>query len=469
MAYLLTSDELQVGEGPALPRSDVVILGGDEVYPVANKGAYYRRLSAPFEQAAIDLRAAKRATAGKGSLAFEDLYMIPGNHDWYDGLGSMSRRYFSYHSPGEVNAFGRERKHRRLGQFKTFQARSYFVLVLPHDWEIWAVDVQLGEDIDPDQFSFFSWRKESLTERSKVVLCSAVPTIVYGEERDRDSLTFGLDRIGGLVKGRGARVCAQFAGDVHNYQRYEKSKKSKDGFQYTRQYVVCGGGGAFLHPTHAFRQGVEPAARFPSRERSKAISRRILLFPFKHVGMCVFIGLLYLLMFWHGPPSLDLAALAAFPVDHPGSIVLALAALLGCAFFAEGKPIWGGLHGAAHIAAAVLGWKAGTAAVGWLAGSLPQLQAFEPVLGRLLTFLAGGALGGTLFGLYLQSSLNWLGLHHNEAFSSLSWPHEKAFLRCRVEGDGSLTVSVIGVERTAGETGAHPVETRLVDRFTLGG
>ena len=29
--------------------------------------------------------------------------------------------------------------------------------------------------------------------------------------------------------------------------------------------------------------------------------------------------------------------------------------------------------------------------------------------------------------------------------------------------------TVIEVERTAGETGAHPVETRLVDRFTLGG
>ncbi len=477
MAYLLTSEELEVeGAGSHLPRSEVVILGGDEVYPVANKGAYYSRLTSPWEQAAIDVRIAKRAATGnsQASLKRKELFMIPGNHDWYDGLGSMSRRYFSYFSPEAKNPFGRQRKPRKLGQFDTYQARSYFVLVLPHDWEIWAVDVQLGEDIDPDQYAFFSWRSQALTDRSKVLLCSAVPTIVFGEQRDKDSLTFGLDRVSGLVKGKGARTCAQLAGDVHNYQRYEIAKQTKTGIGYTRQHIVCGGGGAFLHPNHSFHKGteasprVEPVTRYPSREGSKALSRRILLFPFEHVGMCAFIGLLYLLMFWQeGPPGGS--GLATYLVNHPISSLIAAAAVFGCMAFAAKKRLWGFLHGAAHVVVAVLSWKVAESATQWLSEPLSGLgfAGLEPLVHRVSTFALGGFLGGALFGFYLWASLEWLRLHHNEAFSSLSWPHQKAFLRCKVEGDGSLTVHVIGVDRTAAETDSHPVKTHLVERFTI--
>jgi len=49
----------------------------------------------------------------------------------------------------------------------------------------------------------------------------------------------------------------------------------------------------------------------------------------------------------------------------------------------------------------------------------------------------------------------------------LSWPHYKSFLRCEVEKDGSLTVNVIGVDRTASENESHPVKTHLVERFSM--
>lgn len=475
MAYLLTSDEITVsGPDSGFKRSEVVILGGDEVYPVADKDAYYDRLMSPFKQAADDIRKAISATGAIARLPMNHLFMIPGNHDWYDGLGSMSRRFFSYYSPKAKNPFGHERKFRELGQFETHQARGYFVIVLPHNWEIWAVDVQLGNDIDTDQFAFFSWRSKSLSTDSKVIMCSAVPTIVYGKERDVGTLTFGLNRISGLVRGKGGRVCAQFAGDVHNYQRYEIPKESKQGINYTRQQVVCGGGGAFLHPNHSFHKGDaesqrhEPLKRYPSRDQSRALSQRILLFPFKHIGMCALIGLLYVLMFWHqGPPTRWDATLAAYAVDHPATLALFVVALLGCMGLAKKKPVWGLLHGAAHITAAVLSWKAGAAAAQWLGHLLPWLQGFEPVTWRLLTFVVGGALGGSIFGFYLYASLNWFRIHHNEAFSSLSCPDYKSFLRCEVETDGSLTVNVIGVERTASETASHPVRTHLVERFSM--
>ena len=477
MAYLFTSDALFVsGPDTELKRSELVILGGDEVYPVANKDAYYQRLQSPFKLAADDVRTAKRKTNPTAKLDRTDLYMIPGNHDWYDGLGSMSKLFFSYNSPGPKNAFGRQRKHRNLGQFKTNQARGYFVIKLPHNWEIWAVDVQLGEDIDTDQFSFFSWSSESLSADSKVIVCSAIPTIVYGKERDKGALTFGLKRIGGLVRGKGARVCAQFAGDVHNYQRYEIPKESKQGTNYIRQHVVCGGGGAFLHPNHSFHKGdtesrrFEPVMRYPSRDQSKKLSGRIPLFPLKHLGMCILIGLLYVLMFWHeGLPELSFAKVSSYAVNHPSTFGLLAVALFGCMAFAKKKPVWGFLHGAVHVAAAVLSWKAGDLAVQLLPNMswLQWLQGSEPFISRLVTFLVGGALGGSIFGLYLYTSLNWFRIHRNEAFSSLSSPHYKSFMRCEVESDGSMTVNVIGIEQTADEAGAHPVKTHLVERFSM--
>ena len=183
-------------------------------------------------------------------------------------------------------------------------------------------------------------------DRTKVIICSAIPTIVYGKERDKGSLTFGLDRISKLVRDKDARVCAQFAGDVHNYQRYEVPKKSKQDVDYIRQHVVCGGGGAFLHPNHSFHKDdenstrKEPVMRYPSREQSKALSRRILLFPFKHKGMCVFIGLLYLMMFWQeGPPGFSSSELAQYAVNHPLTAVLLAGALLGCMAFAIQIPV----------------------------------------------------------------------------------------------------------------------------------
>jgi hypothetical protein len=474
MAYLFTSNELDVqGVDSKLKRSELVILGGDEVYPVANKGAYFHRLISPFKQAAKDLRTALSTAGSRARLARKDLFMIPGNHDWYDGLGSMSRRFFSHETPGKENVFGQERKPRELGQFHTHQPQGYFVIVLPHGWEMWAVDIQLGNDIDPEQFAFFSWRSESLSPESRVIICSAIPTIVYGKDREKGSLTFGLDRISKLVRDKGARTCAQFAGDVHNYQRYEVPKTSKLDVNYTRQHVVCGGGGAFLHPNHSFHKAdaesdrKEPVMRFPSRDQSRALSRRILLFPFKHLGMCALIGLLYLLMFWQeGPPGFSVSELSAYAVNHPTTLLLLAVALLGCMGFAKKRRVWGLFHGALHVAAAVLSWKAGDAVVQWLA-SFPWLQGLEPITWRVATFLVGGALGGSIFGFYLYASLNWFRIHRNEAFSSLSWPHYKSFLRCEVEKDGSLTVNVIGVDKTASETESHPVKTHLVERFSM--
>ena len=53
---------------------ELLVLGGDEVYPVASRRAYEQRFRAPYE-GLIERRAAVLA--------------VPGNHDWYDRLRSF--------------------------------------------------------------------------------------------------------------------------------------------------------------------------------------------------------------------------------------------------------------------------------------------------------------------------------------------------------------------------------------------
>ena len=60
-----------------------------------------------------------------------------------------------------------------------------------------------------------------------------------------------------VVRDPDAGYIAAIGGDIHNYQRYPV--KLEDG--RTLQYLVAGGGGAFMHPTHGIprvrRRGVD--------------------------------------------------------------------------------------------------------------------------------------------------------------------------------------------------------------------
>ena len=115
IAYLLSSPQIKLTTGETLPRADVVLCGGDQVYPVASKLAYAQRLVWPFNEAA------RRLGQDHDEHALRELYCTPGNHDWYDSLAAFTRRFCSG---------------RRIGCFKTRQTRSYFVLKLPHHWQI---------------------------------------------------------------------------------------------------------------------------------------------------------------------------------------------------------------------------------------------------------------------------------------------------------------------------------------------
>src|SRR5947209_10383658 len=80
VAWLASQAELDIpGAGRLLPRGSLLVLGGDEVYPVGDPDAYENKFVGPF-------RAALPWTENS-----PDLYAIGGNHDWYDGLTSFMR------------------------------------------------------------------------------------------------------------------------------------------------------------------------------------------------------------------------------------------------------------------------------------------------------------------------------------------------------------------------------------------
>ncbi|MBJ7328507.1 MAG: metallophosphoesterase, partial [Solirubrobacteraceae bacterium] len=81
MAWLLAQEELEI-EGERLPRADMLLLGGDLVYPAADREAYENRFVGPFAGALPEL--VENAPR---------MFAIPGNHDWYDGLVAFTRRF----------------------------------------------------------------------------------------------------------------------------------------------------------------------------------------------------------------------------------------------------------------------------------------------------------------------------------------------------------------------------------------
>src|SRR5581483_5183489 len=134
---------------------EVLIFGGDQVYPVASRALYQKRLVEPY------------AAAFAGRMSYPIVFAIPGNHDWYDNLVSFSRLFCS--------------KEPFAGRCETPQRRSYFALKLPHGWWLLGTDVQLGSDIDGPQLDFFREVKKHMAEDDRIILCIAEPHWVFDE------------------------------------------------------------------------------------------------------------------------------------------------------------------------------------------------------------------------------------------------------------------------------------------------
>lgn len=453
LAYHLAQPHLELSQGGgirSLPRGQVLILGGDEVYPVADRAQYERRLVAPFETA---------MALSPDEAGAPHVFAIPGNHDWYDSLVAFSRLFVGKSW---------------MAAWRSLQTRSYFALKLPRGWWLMGVDVQLDSDLDIPQLEYFKAVARQIPEGDRIILCLPEPHWIYQQERDtghwdrapwerpqspseggrplRSNLDFLEQR---LFKNQ---VAVMLAGDLHHYRRHAHA----DG----RQKIVAGGGGAFMHATHPWSgtplaDGSELKRVWPAASESRSLAWGNLKFPLLHWPLGLLIGLAYLLINWTLQVDLStfglrdagsaLGTALRQALLRPGGAFLILGLLGAFVLFASPESrrfrwIAGMAHGLGHLTLCfLLGWGAtGLTIVGW---GLPFLGAPQMLLGGSLVFLGGALFGTLLFGLYLALSLNLFGRHWNEASSGLAIPDWKHFLRLQIGADGGLTIFPIGFRR----------------------
>jgi hypothetical protein len=466
MAYLLGCPGLIV-DGHALPRGEVLVLGGDQVYPTASGQQYEDRFKGPF-------RAALPQEPADGPRP--RLYAVPGNHDWYDGLTAFLRLFVRRHDA-------------EIGGWETRQRRSYFAIELPHRWWLLGLDVQPGAYIDDPQLRYFGAVAERMRPGDKVIICPPAPSWVEAVD-DRHAYDSVDYFIRSVIRPTGADVRLMLSGDLHHYARYSGPD---------RELITSGGGGAYLYPTHHLpddltvppprslvRKSSPPrdfrlAATFPSRERSRRLALDVFWrLPLRNPAFLAFLGIIQ---------TLTMLAFANTVERQPGLeqrlVTIPVGAMIllnlgGGLFMAMPHPsgrrqpkhwILGLSLGLALVGLAILGTWAwvNLPFVGW---RWPLPLAASAVLYLPLSAVAAGE----VFGLYLIIAATF-GVNVNELFAGQGITGYKGFLRLHFAADGSLTIYPIGVETTATRwhaaphaaadrpwfEPAEPIETRLIE------
>lgn len=464
-------------------RGDVLVFGGDEVYPVADRLEYEQRLVKPYQ---IAFPAGQRE-------AHPHAFAIPGNHDWYDSLISFSRLFCSK---------------RWFGGWRTRQSRSYFALKLPHGWWLLCTDIQLDSDIDAPQVEYFKGIALEISDTDRIILCNAEPHWIFARMYERMDASYSESNLSFVEQMLGKKIAVFIAGDLHHYRRHEATDES------STQKITAGGGGAFLHPTHKGRLGTDVAlleekssgrkfrqkAAFPPEAISRKLCWRNLVFPYlKGNGSWTFGFLtagLYLLTtlavvsdFGHiEQTATGLRAVVGLKniigttlhtvLNSPMTLFWVLFTILGFVLFTDTHSkayrwAMGSLHAFTHIISAFTVALASIFCVINLASTTSRwnnppikLGSFEPhwvytltqgehvfkldfrmLLTVVLILIGGYVVGSFIQGLYLLVSLNVFGRHYNEAFSTIAVEDWKSFLKLKIDKAGDLTIYPIGIWR----------------------
>ncbi len=232
--YAVVPGMLKVGQGTSF-----AIIASDVVYPTGSANEYGDKFFRPYK----DYDA--------------PIYAIPGNHDWYDGLGGFMRvfcdapplkpkpdrglRGLLWRKPETIDEarLAEARKLRGKESQQATQPGPYWVIE-SDSLLIVGVDTGITNVIDRAQTAWL--RRVSLDPRPKI-LVTGKP--IYTANTYKPSALEEGGTIDDIVRDPAHRYVAAIGGDVHNYQRYPVKVGDR-----VIQYVVSGGGGAFMHATH---------------------------------------------------------------------------------------------------------------------------------------------------------------------------------------------------------------------------
>jgi hypothetical protein len=448
VASLLAAPAAQAGD-LRLPRGRLLILGGDEVYPVASTRTYEDRTKGPYH-AALPRRPLLGAT----------MFALPGNHDWYDGLTAFLR----------VFAQGRP-----IGGWATEQSRSYFAIALPQRWWLFAVDAQLTSYIDAPQLAYFRSAAAELRPGDGVILCWPTPAWTHRVPEDYDPIDF-FDR--DIIRPTGASIRVMLSGDYHHYARYS----SQDG----GERITCGTGGAYLIATHRLpetitvpsprsrmRRQTEPRtfqlrARYPDRFTSRWLTPGILALGWRNPGFVALLGSIQAVFVISLIFAIDYgrrlgggwSSLQTLRASLP-ALLLAVLILYGAVGFARIDPhspprsamVAGLLHGLAQVGLGI-GWTASVLALhryrpDWLADAALALVVVA------VTVVVIGMVAALVTGAYLALASQF-DVNLNEAFAGQSVEDYKGFLRMRIAPTGLLTIYPIKIPRVGRAWQADP-------------
>ncbi|MEO5893710.1 MAG: metallophosphoesterase [Ferruginibacter sp.] len=441
-----------------LPRGKILLLGGDQIYPTPTSEIYDSKFRVPF----------KAAFPESKEVARTHMYAIPGNHDWYDGLGNFMKVFC---------------QQRWIGNYETHQQRSYFAISLPHNYWIWATDIQLNEDIDQPQLNYFlDIARNKMAAGDKVILCTAEPAWVYKqlykEDKSYEKLRFFIetyiteDRINCV--GKVFELATVLTGDLHHYSHYCAANEKGN----SNHYFGAGGGGAFLHLTHFLPEKLDKLKEadlklqqtFPDKDQSRGLLMGNLIFPLKNYYFASLLGGIYILFFWlmqnYSLSMNDISYLESisdksFPdflsvtlglfLSTPFLTVLSLLIIVGFVKFTDTKTglktagLIGFIHGAIQfLLIFFMMWRIAVIHPGHVKVEMDYWY-WEIIFAAEL-FLLGAIAGGFLMGFYLYFTNRLAGIHIDESSSSLACEDYKNFIRMHVSAEG-LTIYPIGITK----------------------
>lgn len=226
--------------------TDFMVIASDVIYPCGEAADYPDKFFRPYQ-------------GYPGPI-----YAVPGNHDWYDGLRGFLRVFCDldleclpgpwlgrfgfvprllWRRPGEVDGKAldeaRER-YRGSPKQRAAQPGPYWAIDTPA-LRIVGIDTGITGGIDRDQGA---WLREVSAGPKPKLLITGKP--LYVDDTVRPGQIEGGGTVDAIIKDPAHNYVAAIGGDIHNYQRYPI--KLDDG--RTLQYLVSGGGGAFMHATH---------------------------------------------------------------------------------------------------------------------------------------------------------------------------------------------------------------------------
>lgn len=239
------------------PGTAFLFICSDVLYPIGDVNDYELKFYRPY-------------TGYPGPI-----YAIPGNHDWYDDLyafmwhlcatpgpereGLRARLQAAGRSPRELVRVLLWRRPAQLDEQgwqivsalrdqepqrqKPQQPGPYYVIDT-RQVRFVAIDTGIRGVLDRAQAEWLV--RVSADPRPKVLLTGS-PLYVDGQRRKvpMEGAPDGYADVDDVVKEASHRYVAAIGGDIHNYQRYPVRVGSR-----TIQYLVSGGGGAFMHATH---------------------------------------------------------------------------------------------------------------------------------------------------------------------------------------------------------------------------